>query len=101
MSARETATSGRPYTPDDLPLSYAQNRDVYDLTRVNGIRSSAYARLDFRLEQAKKLGAGALTWHAGLQNVLNRRNFYSYVWRRETEPEFRSRIRCRCFQTAV
>jgi hypothetical protein len=80
-SARFTATSGKPYTPDNLALSTVQDRDVYDLTRVNGVRSPAYARLDFRVEQARKLGLGVLTWHAGLQNALDRKNFYSYQWR--------------------
>ena len=80
LSWRYTATSGKVYTPDNMQLSSAQNRDVYDLTKVNGDRSSAYARLDFRVEQAHKLGVGVLTWHAGLQNAFDRKNFYAYMW---------------------
>jgi hypothetical protein len=79
-SARYSTMSGKPYTPDNMALSQAQNRDVYDLTNVNGERSSYYARLDFRVEQARQLGRGVLTWHAGLQNALDRKNFYSYAW---------------------
>jgi hypothetical protein len=63
-----------------LALSEAQSRDVYNLDQINGLRSTAYARLDFRVEQTRKLGRGTLTWHAGLQNALNRKNFYSYAW---------------------
>jgi hypothetical protein len=79
-SFRYSGTSGRPYTPDDLPLSYAQNRDVYDLSQVNALRSSMYGRLDFRIEKASNFHNGVLLWHAGLDNALNRNNFYSYQW---------------------
>ena len=80
FSARYSGTSGRPYTPDNLAESYAQNRDVYDLNQVNALRSSPYARVDFRLERATVMGAGTLLWHVGLDNALNRKNFYSYQW---------------------
>jgi hypothetical protein len=80
FSWRDSVTSGKPYTPDNMALSLAQNRDVYDLTRINGVRSSAYERLDLRLEQARKIGLGVLNWHVGLENALNRKNFYSYAW---------------------
>jgi hypothetical protein len=80
ISGRFSAMSGRPYTPDNLLLSQKQERDVYDLTKVNGLRANTYARLDFRVEQARKLGIGVMTWHAGLENALNRKNFYNYAW---------------------
>jgi hypothetical protein len=80
VSGRFSTMSGKPYTPDMLALSEAQSRDVYNLDQINGLRSTAYARLDFRVEQTRKLGRGTLTWHAGLQNALNRKNFYSYAW---------------------
>ncbi len=79
-SIRYTATSGRPYTPDDLALSAAQNRDVYQLSEINAARSSAYGRLDFRVERATRVRAGTLLWHVGLDNALNQTNFYSYQW---------------------
>jgi hypothetical protein len=60
--------------------SYAQDRDVYDLTRINGARSHAYGRLDLRIGQTRRLGAGSLSWHAGLENALNQKNFYEYLW---------------------
>jgi hypothetical protein len=80
VSARYDGSSGRPYTPDNMPESYVQNRDVYNLQRINAARSPMYARLDFRVGQTKRLGAGTLAWHAGLENATNRRNFYGYVW---------------------
>jgi hypothetical protein len=81
MSSRYSVASGRPYTPDNLALSTAQNRDVYDLTKINALRGPAYSRLDFRLEQSHSLGRGLFTWHVGLQNALGVKNFYSYEWR--------------------
>jgi hypothetical protein len=53
---------------------------VYDLSKVNALRSSMYGRLDFRLEKASNFRNGVLLWHAGLDNALNRHNFYSYQW---------------------
>jgi hypothetical protein len=80
VSGRFSTTSGRAYTPDDLATSLAQNRDVYNLTQINGARSKAYERLDFRVEQGHKMGLGVMTWHIGLQNALNHKNFYANVW---------------------
>lgn len=81
LSSRYSQTSGRPYTPDNLELSEAQDRDVYDLSMINAVRSAAYHRLDFRLEQSRLIGRGAFTWHVGLENALGSSNFYSNQWR--------------------
>jgi len=80
FSWRYTMTSGVPYTPDDMPLSIAQDRDVYNLSEINALRAPAYHRLDFRIEQNHSIGRGVLTWHAGLENALNNKNFYEYLW---------------------
>jgi hypothetical protein len=50
LSARYNVTSGRPYTPFLFNVSLAQDRGIYDLSQVNGMRSDYYGRLDFRLE---------------------------------------------------
>lgn len=81
MSSRYSVASGKPYTPDNLPLSTAQNRDVYDLSKINASRGPAYSRMDFRLEQSLPVRRGTFTWHVGLQNALGTSNFYSYEWR--------------------
>jgi len=84
LSARYAAASGRPYTPDNMAESDAQDRDVYDLQRVNGARSRAYGRLDLRVQQTKPFGKGIISWHVGLENALNQKNFYEYVWQPRT-----------------
>lgn len=81
ISMRYSTASGRPYTPDNLALSFAQNRDVYDLSHINGARSSAYKRLDFRVEHSRNFEHGILTWHVGIENALGTSNFYSNQWR--------------------
>lgn len=81
LSFRYSGTSGKPYTPDNIALSDAQERDVYDLSRINAVRAPGYKRLDFRLEHSHPLPHGVLTWHVGLENALGTSNFYSNQWR--------------------
>jgi hypothetical protein len=80
-TVRYSGASGRPYTPDNLALSTSQDRDVYDLTRINSMRSAAYSRLDFRVEHSNFIYRGMLTWYIGLENALGTTNFYSNAWR--------------------
>jgi hypothetical protein len=80
-SFRYSGATGRPYTPDNLALSAAQDRDVYDLTQLNNLRAPMYSRLDFRAEWTHPLRHGLLTVHAGLENALGASNFYSNQWR--------------------
>ncbi len=80
LSWRYSTASGKPYTPDNMPLSIAQNRDVYDLTRINGVRANIYSRLDFRFEQSRPIRNGVMTWHMGLENALGSKNFCAQEW---------------------
>ena len=86
LSFRYSGASGKPYTPDNLLLSAAQNRDVYDLSKINASRAPAYSRLDFRLEQSFPIRKGVFTWHMGMENVLGTSNFYSYEWTSHSTP---------------
>jgi hypothetical protein len=81
VSFRYSGTSGKPYTPDDLALSDAQERDVYDLSQINAVRAPAYKRLDLRFEHSRPVSRGVMTWHVGLENALGTSNFYSNQWR--------------------
>lgn len=80
-TVRYSGASGRPYTPDNLELSISQDRDVYDLTRINSVRSAAYRRLDFRVEHTNLFYNRMLTWYIGLENALETTNFYTNAWR--------------------
>ncbi|HTV00701.1 MAG TPA: TonB-dependent receptor, partial [Luteitalea sp.] len=81
-SSRFVYLSGRPFTPFDETASRAQNRGVFDLTQVNAVRASDYARLDVRVDRAVTIGGRRVTFFAGAQNVTNRRNFASIGWNR-------------------
>jgi hypothetical protein len=80
FSLRDTYSSGRPYTPFNLPLSIAQQRGIYDLSQVNGVRGSAYNRLDFSANRNFHFKAKTMNVYGGLQNALNRNNFLGYAW---------------------
>jgi hypothetical protein len=80
LDARETMTSGRPYTPFDLAASDAQSRGIYDLNEVNGERGPIYNRLDLELDRRVKLGRGEMDMQVGAENVMNRGNFMGYTW---------------------
>jgi hypothetical protein len=80
-SFRYSASSGKPYTPDDQTLSFNQDRDVYDISKLNSLRSPMYSRLDFRAEWSHPVHQGSLRIHVGLENALYSTNFYSFLWR--------------------
>ena len=83
MSWRDSYASGQPYTPYDVAESLAQQRGIYDLNRVNAVRGPAYNRLDFSLDRNIHLNRGihgVLNLYGGVQNALNRQNFFGYVW---------------------
>ncbi len=82
---RETATSGRLYTPFDLADSNAQARGIYDLTRINALRSPLYNRLDIELERNFHARRGVFNVHAGMENVFNRGNFMGFAWLSQCE----------------
>jgi TonB dependent receptor/Carboxypeptidase regulatory-like domain/TonB-dependent Receptor Plug Domain len=87
VSTRASWLSGRPYTPFDALLSSAQRREVYDLSRVNGLRAPDYSRLDVRVDRTFTVGGEPFVLFAGVQNVTNRRNFAGYEWNRRTNAE--------------
>jgi hypothetical protein len=80
LDVRETAASGRLYTPFNFTASNEQNRGIYDLTRINAARAPLYNRLDVEVERQFHVRNGVIDLHAGADNVLNRTNFLGYVW---------------------
>ena len=80
VSGRFGYATGRPYTPFDLPNSSAQNRPIYDLSKMNAERAPYYARLDAQLNKDFTMGGVHMEVYMGVDNLLNRANFLSYVW---------------------
>lgn len=80
IASRFAYTTGRPYTPFDLPDSLAQNRAIYDTSRMNALRAPDYARLDIQLDKDILLRGVHMELYLGVNNILNRSNFLGYVW---------------------
>jgi hypothetical protein len=80
VSSRYGYATGRPYTPYDLPDSLAQNRPIYDVTRMNALRVPYYGRMDAQLNKDAVIHHLHLEIYAGVNNLLNRSNFLAYVW---------------------
>lgn len=80
FSTRVSYATGRPFTPADLARSEAQNRLVYDLSRMNAERSPAYVRLDFRADRRFTRGGMNVVLFLELQNVTNHTNVFQYEW---------------------
>ena len=89
VAGRFAYLTGRPYTPFDAAASTEQRRGIYDLSQVNAVRASDYARLDIRVDRTVLTGTRPLLVFAGVQNITNRRNFAGYSWdRRNNRPRF-------------
>lgn len=84
VSASFRAMSGRPYTPFNEVLSAIQNRGIYDLSRVSGLRSPAYFRPDIRFDRTFTVRNKPLLFWVGIQNVMNRRNVSGVRWNQNT-----------------
>jgi len=80
LTFRAEGTSGRPYTPFDFADSQAQNRAIYDLTKVNGLRGPIYDRVDLQVARHMSLRRHDITVYAGAINAFNHSNFLGYYW---------------------
>ncbi len=90
IGGRVTVLGGRPYTPFDQALSFAQRRGVYDLQQVNAVRAPTYTRIDVRVDRRFTFRASELLVFAGVQNVTNRQNFGGTTWNRQANVEERN-----------
>lgn len=91
ISTSFRAMSGRPYTPFNESLSTAQNREIYDLNRINGLRAPAYFRPDLRLDRTFTVREKPLLFWVGVQNILNRRNVTGVQWNQNINKQENSR----------
>ncbi len=80
VSSRYGYATGRPYTPYNLSKSDAQNRPIYDVSRMNALRVPFYGRLDAQLIKDTLVHGLHLEIYAGVNNILNRSNFLAYTW---------------------
>lgn len=80
IDVRESFASGRLYTPFDMADSIKQSRGIYDLSRINALRSRYYNRVDLEVERRFRVKNGAIELHAGAENIFNRGNLLCYVW---------------------
>src|SRR5260370_42198865 len=72
ISSRYGYATGRPYTPFDLPESFAQNRPIYDISQMNARRAPYFARLDAQLDKDLTMRGVHLELYMGVNNLLNR-----------------------------
>jgi hypothetical protein len=93
LGTRVVYLAGRPYTPFDVATSTAQQRGIFDLTRVNALRLPDYFRIDVRLDRAFTLRNRPALFFIGIQNVTNRKNIASTDWdRRASAAKFNDQL---------
>jgi len=80
VSTRYEFTTGRPYTPYLLKPSIAQDRGIYDLSKVNAIRGPIYSRLDFQVTRVFHINQTEIRAFGGVENALDRQNFLANEW---------------------
>ncbi|HKR27780.1 MAG TPA: TonB-dependent receptor [Acidobacteriaceae bacterium] len=80
LSTRYTYTTGRPYTPYDMRNSRAQDRPIYDVSRLNAVRGPFYSRLDAQIDKDIRVHGRHLELYGGVENLLNRTNLLCYMW---------------------
>lgn len=80
ISSRYGYSTGRPYTPFNMADSQAQDRPIYDLTSMNTLRAPYFSRLDVQVSKDLLVHSRHLELYGGVENILNRQNFLSYVW---------------------
>lgn len=80
FSTRFSYSTGRPTTPPLEPFSTQQNRYIYDLANLNGVRAADYHRLDLRADRRLRLGGRNVTAWFEAQNVYDRDNVFQYLW---------------------
>lgn len=71
---------GAPYTPFDVFASQAVNSGIFNETRINGERLSAYHSLNLRTDKRFYFGSSNLIIYFSMWNVYNRKNVFSYYW---------------------
>ena len=87
LSAKFAYSKGRPYTPFDQAVSFAQNRGVLDMTKLNGARLPDYQRLDLRMDKRFNYEGWSMVFFVEILNVYNHKNIQNYIWNPKTRRQ--------------
>lgn len=87
FSAKFAYSKGRPYTPFDQAVSFAQNRGVLDMANLNGARLPNYQRLDLRMDKRFNYEGWSMVFFIEILNVYNYKNIQNYVWNSKTRRQ--------------
>jgi outer membrane receptor protein involved in Fe transport len=71
---------GAAFTPFDIEKSISFNKDVYDISRINGARYPDYHMLTLRIERQFHFWQSNLSLYLELYNLYNRKNVSQYYW---------------------
>ncbi len=80
VSGKYRYMGGRPYTPFNEQLSTQFNQSIFDFTRYNGARFTAYQRFDIRADWRYEFNGWNLVTFLDLENTLNTRNIDQLIW---------------------
>ena len=80
LSMRWVFAGGAPYTQFDLAQSTAENRGIFDNSRINEERLPDYHTLDVRVDRRFNLANSNWIIYLSIQNLYGRDNIASYYW---------------------
>lgn len=82
FSVRWNYSGGAPFTPFDMTKSREANKEIYDLSKINGERMPAYHSLNFRIDRRFNFPNSSIVAYISLWNLYNRKNVSLYLWDR-------------------
>jgi outer membrane receptor for ferrienterochelin and colicin len=80
MSLRWIYAGGVPYTPIDVEQSMANQRVVYDETRINEERYPDYHSMNLRIDKRFFFSKTNLVIYVSMWNAYNQKNIAEYYW---------------------
>lgn len=89
LSLKWHYAGGVPYTPFNREASQEVNSGIFDETRINAERLSAYHSLNLRADKRFYFGGSNLTLFFSVWNAYNRKNVAFIYWNTlQNEPDF-------------
>lgn len=88
FSLRWIFAGGTPYTPFDIEASTAVNSGIFDVNKINEVRSPDYHSLNVRLDKRFNFKNSNLVIYLMVWNVYNRKNIAFHFWNKfENKPD--------------